>query len=84
MNEVDFFSFSILESKSPPSANSITMHKVPVACSKKASLYDAMFSWLTEAKILTSLMALSFSFYESLFSLTLTPKICILQNDLLS
>jgi len=38
------------------------MQSVAEAVSKNASLYAATFGWLMEAKILTSLMALSFSF----------------------
>ena len=46
------------------------MHRLDVLSSKKAYLYPAMFAWWTEARILTSFKAFSFSFAESFCILT--------------
>lgn len=59
-----------ITSRSPPSANSITMQRVLDFESKKASLYLIMKSELIDANSLTSLSAFCFSFSLRLLILT--------------
>jgi len=70
MNDLSFFACSSFESKSPESAISITIHRTYSALSKNASLYYIIFLWLTDAKILISFKAFSFSFLLNVVNLT--------------
>jgi hypothetical protein len=53
------------------STSSITMHNDSDCLSIKASLYEIIFGCYIEARILTSLIALSFSLSDKFFKATI-------------
>ena len=60
-----FLALLILVWRSPLSQYSITMQRQLEPASKNASLYDAIFGCLIDARILTSFSAFSFSFSDN-------------------